>query len=636
MADRELTLREAAPEPLPNPDPALATALSVVYVTLSPTFTGPIGGYITQSITADTPTSSAVAQPTKTSSSAAVAATANPSQSSRGISSTTSVGSTTSLASSAAISTTLATSSVSVAHVADSSATRSVVVGSPLASTAPSAVVGSPLASTASAAAAAVSTNATSSGGLAWGARVGLAFGLLFGVGAMLALILLCYRRKRKHHNSHARLDDEKPTMFMAPAITKDVRAASIRTNKPTATAPRLSVMRISQFLPIFAGDRKSTGNQLEMSGAATSTAAPTPDNDATRFLTPSTRPSAWEKPTAHRITEEEINPFGNHAEIIEPIPAPAPIPAKQPTQRPLIDIESRPASPSAEDVVSDTASTGVSAAALKHQSAAPKPLSVRSPSASTNGVVDQPPPVPRESPTLPANQIVTIMPPTTAPASSGPAGADNVYRIQLDFKPSADDELELKVGQLVRMLHEYDDGWALCIRMDRSQQGVAPRTCLSRTSVKPRRAPIGSPPRMRGPPIIPFIAQVPRPLTPNGRQSPSQARPTSPYANQQLTANGRMRPQSNVAATARDPSRSVTSPLPHAAAQDSRAMSPTRPQQLPLTIPARDAARDARSRSNSASPSMGQRPAPTPASQMVPMKLGVVPARKPVPGQAL
>ncbi|KAK5017506.1 hypothetical protein LTR39_001510 [Cryomyces antarcticus] len=451
MADHELTLREAAPEPLPNPDPALATALSVE------------GGYITQSVTADTPTSSAVVQDTQTSSSAAVAATTSTSKSSRRISSTTSVGSTTSLASSAAISTTLATSSASVAHVADSSATRSIVAGSPLASTAPSAVVGSPLASTASAAATAAPTNAAPSGGLARGARVGLAFGLLFGVGAILALILLCCRRKRKHHNSHARLDDEKPAIFMAPAITKDVRAASIRTNKTTATAPRLSVMRVSQFLPMFAGDRKSTGDQLEMSGAAAPTAAPAPNSDANRFLTPSTRPSAWEKPTSHRITEEEINPFGNHAEIIEPIPAPAPIPAKQPMERLLIDIESRPASPSAEDIVSDTASTGVPAAALKHQSAAPKPLSVRSPSASTNGVVDQPHSVPsvlRESPTLPASQTITILPPTTAPASPGPAGADNVYRIQLDFKPSADDELELKVGQLVRMLHEYDDGW--------------------------------------------------------------------------------------------------------------------------------------------------------------------------------
>lgn len=47
---------------------------------------------------------------------------------------------------------------------------------------------------------------------------------------------------------------------------------------------------------------------------------------------------------------------------------------------------------------------------------------------------------------------------PVTAPAV--PQGPNNVHRVQLDFKPSMEDELELKSGQLVRMLHEYDDGW--------------------------------------------------------------------------------------------------------------------------------------------------------------------------------
>lgn len=43
------------------------------------------------------------------------------------------------------------------------------------------------------------------------------------------------------------------------------------------------------------------------------------------------------------------------------------------------------------------------------------------------------------------------------------PRGPNNVHRVQLDFKPSMDDELELRSGQLVRMLHEYDDGWVSC-----------------------------------------------------------------------------------------------------------------------------------------------------------------------------
>lgn len=128
------------------------------------------------------------------------------------------------------------------------------------------------------------------------------------------------------------------------------------------------------------------------------------------------------------------------------------------------------------------------------------------------------------------------------------PRGPNNVHRVQLDFKPSMDDELELKSGQLVRMLHEYDDGWvssarmhnnsktiltilqALCIRMDRSQQGVCPRTCLSKLPVKPRPngpppngpngRPMGPPPPgMRGPPPPSGNKMMPRPLTPNGRE---------------------------------------------------------------------------------------------------------------------
>lgn len=43
--------------------------------------------------------------------------------------------------------------------------------------------------------------------------------------------------------------------------------------------------------------------------------------------------------------------------------------------------------------------------------------------------------------------------------AAGGPANS-TVHRVQLDFKPTMNDELELQAGQLVRLLHEYDDGW--------------------------------------------------------------------------------------------------------------------------------------------------------------------------------
>jgi hypothetical protein len=44
--------------------------------------------------------------------------------------------------------------------------------------------------------------------------------------------------------------------------------------------------------------------------------------------------------------------------------------------------------------------------------------------------------------------------------AVGGPQNS-SVHLVQIDFKPSMDDELELRAGQLIRLLHEYDDGWA-------------------------------------------------------------------------------------------------------------------------------------------------------------------------------
>ncbi|KAK5138059.1 hypothetical protein LTR08_005857 [Meristemomyces frigidus] len=119
------------------------------------------------------------------------------------------------------------------------------------------------------------------------------------------------------------------------------------------------------------------------------------------------------------------------------------------------------------------------------------------------------------ESATSKSAQSGTASAVSVAPAAS----AKDVHRVQLDFKPSMEDELELKSGQLVRMLHEYDDGWALCIRMDRSQQGVAPRTCLSKLPVKPRpQSPTSSGSNAR--PMTPTgpLGMIPRPLTPTAR----------------------------------------------------------------------------------------------------------------------
>ncbi|PHH69902.1 hypothetical protein CDD80_6379 [Ophiocordyceps camponoti-rufipedis] len=88
----------------------------------------------------------------------------------------------------------------------------------------------------------------------------------------------------------------------------------------------------------------------------------------------------------------------------------------------------------------------------------------------------------------------------TSEAAANGPR-VSIVHRVQLDFKPTLEDEMELCVGELMRLLHEYDDGWCLVSRLNRSHQGVVPRTCLSTRPVKPRQPP-GAP--RPGPPVNP------------------------------------------------------------------------------------------------------------------------------------
>ncbi|KAI9744362.1 MAG: hypothetical protein M1835_002772 [Candelina submexicana] len=237
-------------------------------------------------------------------------------------------------------------------------------------------------------------------------------------------------------------------------------------------------------------------------------------------------------------------------------------------------------------------------------------------------------------------------------------APAPNVHRVQLDFKPSMDDELELRGGQLVRMLHEYDDGWALCIRLDRSQQGVAPRTCLSTRPVKPRQGghpqgqPRGPPPRMRAPPQGPSFSHangpIPRPLSPaGGRGSPDPygqgPRPMSP-------AGGRNAPGPfGQLSRPMSPGGRARQPQPHFGGKP-RSVSPG-----PYGGGQRPVPPVSRRRSNSASQVMARRaspPGPSPmnpnaaaiqrsppvsrSASQEPLQQMAVPMRKPVPGQAL
>ncbi|KAL9124832.1 MAG: hypothetical protein Q9217_005884 [Psora testacea] len=374
----------------------------------------------------------------------------------------------------------------------------------------------------------------SSSGGMSGGAKTGIAFGVILGIAAIAALVFLLYRRKKKQQDeAYQQANDEKAVAFgNGPA-----RSQSTASTATTATAPRLSLRPVTQFLPDLAARGKAAAAAGGISGSDPGAAAmsenrgngkedPFGDHAGQRPQRLSDKPVL---PIQSNTTE---NPFGNHAEALAPASlepngyAPAPLRIRTP-------------SPSAATAAAIGAGALAEAGAVgvanhDKRDNAPKALDL-----SPN------------RPIAPSTQSPVISEFSQTSASSGGPPPSNVHRVQLDFKPSMDDELELKAGALVRLLHEYDDGWALCIRLDRSQQGVAPRTCLSARPVKPRPAPGARGPGHRVPP--PGMKNgPPRPASPamhgrgpqrpaspaGGRGSPSpygrQPRPIGPNSPQQ------------------------------------------------------------------------------------------------------
>ena len=85
------------------------------------------------------------------------------------------------------------------------------------------------------------------------------------------------------------------------------------------------------------------------------------------------------------------------------------------------------------------------------------KPLSVKSNRSSDGSADDR-----NTSATIQAFPMPASLPQSRFQGSPPPQTlrALDVHRVQMDFRPNMDDELELSAGQLVRLLHEYDDGW--------------------------------------------------------------------------------------------------------------------------------------------------------------------------------
>lgn len=331
------------------------------------------------------------------------------------------------------------------------------------------------------------STSAPEASGTSAGTKAGIAFGVLGGLLVMGLLVFFVFSKRRKQAEmERLENDDEKlhgpmvggggAPMAAAAAVRRSMSpepfepdTASVRTD---AKAPRVSLRPVTQFLPNWNG----LDNQKRTSkGAALALAVPVSTSPTTNGpLSPRTPGgSAWERPsTAQSI--DPANPFGTQAERV-------PSPVQEETASALR------ASPSP---MSEKSTIAVGAAAVFPAATAPvSPISPSEGPLTAAGAAsvarktsirkDGPPQLDLTLPNAPMAAVpaspagtdysntsaVTGAPESPSggaaaiAAAGGPANSA-VHRVQLDFKPTMDDELELKAGDLVRLLHEYDDGW--------------------------------------------------------------------------------------------------------------------------------------------------------------------------------
>ena len=378
LAQKEVAQKDVA---------SVATLTSVVYETLSADFDGPIAGYTTLAQAAPSTTATSAAAATLTNSNEAAYASAKAAASAGVSSGSASASATVTKFSTATLVPTSSQATTAVSTDDDGSGNKSRFLNPPATAvtsaslavtpTGAAVVAGTPISATHSA--------DSSNTGMTGGAKAGLAFGIILGLALFGGLIFFCLRR-RKNNNAHQEITNEKrasnsSSFFGGNAMSeKRVSAASNRSAPSAATAPRLSLRPVTQFLPNLGSNKNATGDHLDASAAM------------------SDKPkSMWE-----RRSQNSQNPFDDNNSMSEKRP-------ESPPSNPFDEPEGEKSAHGHSDSVSELGT----AAAVAVAGGAPSPRA-----------------------------------------------QNNVHRVQLDFKPSMDDELELKSGQLVRMLHSYDDGW--------------------------------------------------------------------------------------------------------------------------------------------------------------------------------
>lgn len=387
--------------PKAKPEPA-QTFVSVVYVTADPTFEGPIGGYTTVQDAPAAPSPDPTPQADEAASTPKSTPKAVPSSTPKAVKPST----TPQVAAQKQTGTDLPSSIAAVSTSVDPDMPLLAAEPTSLQTQSPTSFISSSATDSAGA-----SKSKSTDSGMSTGAKAGLAIGIILLIGTALALILFFLKKRRNAQKDREQLS-EKP-MFAPPSPTHQ-RALSTNSS---AIAPRLSLRPVTQFIPNFG---QSRGNGLQPGN--TEKALPMIAQDSNRN-----------------------NPFGNHAEAIDSTNARGPPVVNQ-------------VGPGGEIVAAGAVAGASLARGASRRGAKPMDLTNSGPFMASLG-----PPSPTgtefsmtsDGPNTPTQTSSSV-----AIAAAGGPPNTSVHRVQLDFKPSMDDELELHAGQLIRMLHEYDDGW--------------------------------------------------------------------------------------------------------------------------------------------------------------------------------
>ncbi|KAK7748952.1 hypothetical protein SLS53_000977 [Cytospora paraplurivora] len=403
-----------------------------------------------------------------------------------------------------------------------STLTAESTVASSTGGSAASAIVSSSAISAASAASATQSASSTSSGSTA-GTKAGIAIGVLAGIFVVLAMVYLVIRKRKKQLQEEGPADNEKlggpvegaatvppatpakaPRLSLRPmtqlfmgapvAADKQVGKGSEKfvgmvdspTMKPPPGADAWERPMTSDSQNVYNPFGAHAETIMEEPATPRNPASPmTPNSEmSTQMPSPTWAAGLSPAPRASATTTDSAVPVPTVN--ISPPDSPPHSPPQSVPRGPTVDANVSPlqvnapqtntvgqaittptASEAAAGVAGTTAGATVGAAVTglqRKQSVrrdnAPEPLDLTLPPKMT---IVPPSPTGTEfslqeaesgqSPSQPSAGAAAIA------AAGGPANS-NVHRVQLDFKPTMDDELELHAGQVVRLLHEYDDGW--------------------------------------------------------------------------------------------------------------------------------------------------------------------------------